>query len=124
MLTVLFVGLAGCVHLDFEDVREGRVLLQIRDDRTGDRIEGVIVRVVGHGGEAARGVTNAAGNVGLTFQAPTVLFRSSSPVFGWVVLRLEAPAYAPLEIPCDAHDFVETSRIRVLTRGVALRRTS
>jgi len=84
------------------------------------------VRDEGLNGPVARGTTNAAGNVGLTFRAPTVMLTSIPKKIGfhWIALRIEAAGYAALDVPRDGHDFVETSGLRVLTRGVAPRRAS
>jgi hypothetical protein len=125
MLTVLLLlGLAGCVNIDFHERPEGRVLLQVRDESTGAAVDGAQVHVEGLNGPVARGTTNAAGNVGLTFRAPTVML-TSIPTIGpyWIVVRVETVGYKPLEILCSRTDFVETSGVRHLTRGVALRRT-
>ena len=117
MLTLLFVGLAG-VNLDVMDAREGRLLLQVRDDASGAALEGAQVQVEGLNGPVARGTSNAAGYAGPTFRAPTVMLRSlPGPGPYWIVLRVAAP-----DLSCSPHDFVEASGVRSLTRGVALRK--
>jgi hypothetical protein len=124
MAALVLLGLTGCFHLDVEEIHDGRILLQVRDEATGALLGDVDVHVLGQNGEGARGTTNDAGCVGLSFRAPRVAMTSGRWVPGWVLLRFTAPGYAPLEMPCGVADFVETSRIRVLTRGVTLRRAA
>jgi hypothetical protein len=82
-------------------------------------------------GAIGEAVTNGVGAAGLTFTAP-VEWRMVPPTSEnlprqhrpWVVLTLEKAGYQTLELPLQPEDFVETRELRLLTRGVILRRAS
>jgi hypothetical protein len=102
--------LTAGLHLDFRDVREGRILFQVRDQQTGSVVPEVDLRL-SQARDLASGKSNQLGRVGLEFRAadppPTSLGKFPG---AWVVATLTKAG--------------ESRDLRLLTRGVTLRRAS
>lgn len=93
-------------------------------------LEGVRLSVRSGTDSIAHATTNAIGTVGLEFLAP-VEHQPNPPTSAlpleirpWVTVTLEKAGYRTLELPLQPEDFVETRSLRMLTRGVSLRRAS
>lgn len=143
MTALLLLGLAGCFRLDLNPApivysapKEGRLLLHVTGPRGrglfgSPDLEGVRVTARQGGDVITQAATNAIGAVGLAFVAPVEL-RINPPtsenwpheIRPWVVLIFEKPGFQTLELPLQPEDFVETSGVRHLTRGVALRKAA
>lgn len=113
---------------------EGRIVLQVhgRGGLLGPAVlDGVSVTVRAQEGILAVGVTNAIGALSLSFRAATAdrLVPPTSinlPVERrpWVTLRLEKDGFESQDLPMVPEDFAEWQGLRLLTRGVLLRRAA
>lgn len=137
-----FLLLSGCFSLNLtqDPVRtsapkEGRLLLHVTEEGArgllGARdLDGVKITVRSGSDTIARATTHTIGAVGLEFLAPVEAQHhpptSALPfeIRPWVTLTFEKDGYRTLELPLQPEDFVETRELRLLTRGVALRRAS